>query len=138
MTKTLILMVEDNEHDVRLLREAVADAALAIDILPVVSCLEAVAFLERVGRFRNAGRPDLILVDLNLPMDNGAQLFAFLKKSDRHRTIPAVVYSSSSSESAVVARLPAEEFLAKPDGLEGFARVVDRLKEALHLPSGAT
>ncbi|MBA3709353.1 MAG: response regulator [Planctomycetes bacterium] len=136
MTKPQILMLEDNEHDVLLLREAAADSGFAVEIMAVGSCLDAVAFLERVGKYRNACKPDLILVDLNLPMDHGTQLLAFLKKSEPHRAIPALVYSSSSSEQELTARMPAEEFLLKPDNFEGFARVLDRLKESL--PAAAT
>ncbi len=121
--KPLILMVEDNELDVSLLREALNDASFDVDIVSVGTCFEAVTFLERAGKHRDARRPDAILIDLNLPMDSGDLLLAFLARTDHFRAIPAAAYSSAH------ARLAGDAvFLPKPDSFDRFDHVVDWLR----------
>jgi two-component system, chemotaxis family, response regulator Rcp1 len=131
--KPFILMVEDNPLDVTLLREAMRDSALDGEVGAVATCFEAVTLLERAGKHARARRPDAILIDLNLPMDDGTQLLAFLSRSDRHRAIPAAVYSSAPATGLAADTV----YLVKPATFAGFAPVLEWLREALRLAAAA-
>lgn len=93
-----ILLVEDNPGDVDLAREALQERSQGLEISVVSNGLEALSFLKREGKYKDAPRPDLILLDLNLPKLDGRQVLAQVKRDEGLKSIPVVVLTSSSAE----------------------------------------
>ncbi len=93
-----ILLVEDNPSDVRLLQEALKDLRLAHSLDVVSDGQEALDFLFRHGKYETARRPDLVLLDLNLPGKGGSEILAIVKERVETRRIPVVVFTSSSAQ----------------------------------------
>ncbi len=93
-----ILLVEDNPGDVRLTQEALTDGKVRNNMQVVEDGVEAVAFLRREGKYANASRPDLILLDLNLPKKDGREVLAEIKADEDLRRIPVVVLTTSKAE----------------------------------------
>jgi CheY-like chemotaxis protein len=121
-----VLLVEDSPGDVRLTREAFQDAKLHINLHVASDGVEAMAFLNREGKHSNAPRPDLILLDLNLPRKDGREVLEEIKKNPALMTIPVVILTTSASESDILQsyRLHANCYITKPVDLEGFLKVV--------------
>src|SRR5260370_14361064 len=93
-----VLLVEDNPGDVRLTREAFNEAHVTNHLNVVMDGLEAMDFLERRGRYSEAPRPDLILLDLNLPGKNGREVLETIKSDPRLRRIPVMILTSSKAD----------------------------------------
>ena len=121
-----VLLVEDSPGDVRLTREAFKDAKVHINLHVAADGAKAMAFLKREGEYANAPRPDLILLDLNLPKKDGREVLAEIKVDPALKTIPVVVLTTSSSEADILRsyQLHANCYITKPVGLEGFLTVV--------------
>ena len=121
-----VLLVEDSPGDVRLTREAFKDAKVHINLQVASDGARAMAFLKREGEYASAPRPDLILLDLNLPKKDGREVLAEIKEDPTLKTIPVVVLTTSSSEADVLRsyQLHANCYITKPVGLEGFLTVV--------------
>jgi chemotaxis family two-component system response regulator Rcp1 len=121
-----VLLVEDSPGDVRLTREAFKDAKVHINLHVASDGAKAMAFLKREGEYANAPRPDLVLLDLNLPKKDGREVLEEIKESPSLKTIPVVVLTTSSSEADVLRsyQLHANCYITKPVGLEGFLAVV--------------
>jgi chemotaxis family two-component system response regulator Rcp1 len=121
-----VLLVEDSPGDVRLTREAFKDAKVHINLHVASDGARAMAFLKREGEYASAPRPDLILLDLNLPKKDGREVLAEIKEDPTLKTIPVVVLTTSSSEADVLRsyQLHANCYITKPVGLEGFLTVV--------------
>src|SRR5262249_23582058 len=96
-----ILLIEDNPLDVRLTREAIGEARNKARLSTAADGAEGLAFLRREGRFAAAPRPDLILLDLNLPRMSGVEVLAAIKRDPALRNIPVVVLSTSQSENDI-------------------------------------
>ena len=128
--KIKILMVEDNPADVDLTRENLSASKILHELAVVVDGIEAMAFLRREGPWRDAPRPDLILLDLNLPRKDGREVLAELKDDESLRRIPVVVLTSSQAEEDVVRSydLQAAAYVTKPVDLEGFGRIVSGIE----------
>ena len=94
----VILLVEDNPGDVRLVQEALQHRGSANRLETVCDGVEALAYLRREGQYAQAARPDLILLDLNLPRVNGREVLAEIKKDERLRRIPVVILTASRAE----------------------------------------
>ena len=126
-----LLLVEDNEGDARLVREAMRDSKTRSTIHHVRDGVEAMAFLRRDGKYAKAPRPDLILLDLNLPGKDGREVLAELKEDRDLKRIPVVVLTVSSDEVDVLKtyNLHANCYVTKPTDLEQFVRVVDCIAE---------
>jgi len=120
-----ILLVEDNPGDVRLTQEALREGNLHNELQVARDGVEAMDLLAR-GRFANARRPDLILLDLNLPRKDGREVLAELKADKDLRRIPVVVLTTSRAEQDVAASydLHANCYIAKPVELDRFIEVV--------------
>lgn len=121
-----ILMVEDNPGDARLAIESLRDAKVNNTMHVVEDGVEAIAFLRREGQFNNSPRPDVILLDLNLPRKNGREVLAEIKGDpDLHR-IPVVILTSSQAEADIIASydLHANCYINKPVDLDQFIQVV--------------
>src|SRR6202046_2072460 len=93
-----VLLVEDSPGDVRLTQEAFREANRAIHLHVASDGVEAMAFLKREGTNANAPRPDLILLDLNLPRMDGREVLAEIKGDDNLKTIPTIILTTSESE----------------------------------------
>jgi chemotaxis family two-component system response regulator Rcp1 len=121
-----VLLVEDSPGDVRLTREAFKDAKVHIHLRVASDGAEAMAFLKREGEHANAPRPDLILLDLNLPKKDGREVLAEIKENPALRSIPVVILTTSASESDILRsyELHANCYITKPVGLDGFLEVV--------------
>ena len=126
-----ILLVEDNPGDVRLTKEALKEGRFANLINVAVDGFEAMAFLRREGKYANAPRPDLILLDLNLPKKNGREVLAEIKADSDLKRIPVVVLTSSQAEKDIVAtyNLHANCYITKPVDFEQFICVVRSIED---------
>jgi chemotaxis family two-component system response regulator Rcp1 len=126
-----ILLVEDNPGDVRLTKEALKDAKVRNHLNVVMDGAEAMAFLRRQGKHAAAVRPDLILLDLNLPKKNGREVLEEIKKDDSLQHIPVVILTTSQAEQDILEsyRLRANAYVTKPVDLEQFLKVVGLIEE---------
>ncbi len=130
-TGAQILLVEDNPGDVLPTREAFWHADPSIEVYVVSDGAEAMAFLRREGRNADAPRPDLILLDLNLPKMQGCEVLAQIKGDADLRTIPVAILTSSGSE-ADIARsyeLHANCYLNKPTEFDGFKSLMESITD---------
>ena len=121
-----VLLVEDSPGDVRLTQEAFKDAKVHINLHVASDGAKAIIFLRREGEHSNAPRPDLILLDLNLPKKDGREVLAKIKGDPGLKSIPVVILTTSSSEADILRsyQLHANCYITKPVGLEGFLTVV--------------
>jgi len=124
-----VLLVEDSPGDVRLTREALKDAKVHISLHVASDGIEAMAYLQSEGPYVNAIRPDLILLDLNLPRKDGRQVLKEIKESPTLRSIPVVILTTSSSEADILQSydLHANCYISKPVDLDGFLKVVQSI-----------
>lgn len=125
-----ILLVEDNPGDVRLTQEALKDARVNNTLTVIGDGIEALAFLNRNGRNKST-RPDLILLDLNLPKKSGLELLAEIKSDDELKIIPVIVLTTSTSQEDIIKSygLHANCYITKPVDLELFIRVVKSIND---------
>jgi two-component system response regulator len=121
-----ILLVEDSPGDVRLTQEAMRDAKVQNNLHVVSDGLEATSFLWRKGKHANALRPDLVLLDLNLPKKGGREVLEEIKKDPSLKSIPVVVLTTSAAEVDILRsyQLHANCYITKPVDLDQFLRVV--------------
>jgi chemotaxis family two-component system response regulator Rcp1 len=137
-----ILLVEDNPSDVRLVQEAFKDGKLRNNLSVVDDGEKALAFLKREGIYEEAPRPDLILLDLNLPRLNGREMLSQVKECPELRHIPIVVLTTSKSEEDILRsyELHANCYVTKPVDLDQFIRVVQSIEyfwlSIVKLPAG--
>lgn len=125
-----ILLVEDNPGDVRLVREALNHNKLANPLTVVEDGEEAMAALRTEGRFAGKARPDLVLLDLNLPRKDGREVLAEMKADPELKKIPVVVLTSSQSEADVLTsyELHANCYVVKPVALQDFVTVIRQIR----------
>lgn len=130
MSLVKILMVEDNPGDVRLTLEALKTSALRNDLRVVEDGEAALAYLRREGKYSGAPRPDLILLDLNLPRKNGREVLAEVKADERLRSIPVVILTTSKDEEDMLKtyNLHANCYISKPADLNQFSTVVKAIE----------
>ena len=126
-----ILLVEDNPADVRLTREALNSDRLWNNLSVTKDGVEAMAYLRRQGRFAAAPRPDLILLDLNLPKKDGREVLAEIKADPNLMRIPVVVLTTSDAEEDIVKTygLHANCYITKPVDLRQFMKVVKSIED---------
>jgi CheY-like chemotaxis protein len=126
-----VLLVEDSAGDARLTREAFKDAKVQSNLHVVVDGVDAMLFLKREAQFVDAPRPDLILLDLNLPRKDGREVLKEIKESQSLRVIPVIVLTTSASEEEVLRayQLHANCYITKPVDLPGFLKVVRSIDE---------
>jgi two-component system, chemotaxis family, response regulator Rcp1 len=125
-----ILLVEDNPGDARLTFEALREAKVRNEVMLVTDGEQAMDFLHRQGRFADAPKPDLILLDLNLPKKDGRAVLAEIKGHEMLRRIPVVILTTSQAEKDVFASydLHANCYISKPVALDEFMDVVRRIE----------
>jgi chemotaxis family two-component system response regulator Rcp1 len=121
-----VLLVEDNPGDVRLTQEAFRDVNRDIRLHLTADGVEAMAFLKREGAHADAPRPDLILLDLNLPRMDGRELLAYIKQDAELKMIPTVVLSNSDMQADVLIsyQLHANCYIRKPSQWDAFDGIV--------------
>ncbi len=121
-----ILLVEDSPSDTDLTIEALNEAKVRNHLSVVEDGVEALAFLRRQGKYADAPRPDLIMLDLNLPRKDGREVLAEIKADDQLRVIPVVVLTTSRAEQDVLRayQLNANCYITKPVDFEQFLKVV--------------
>jgi CheY-like chemotaxis protein len=126
-----VLLVEDSPGDVRLTQEAFRDANRSIRLHVASDGVEALAFLRKEGAHVHAPRPDIILLDLNLPKMDGREVLAHIKEDDSLKTIPTVILTTSDSEADIVKcyQLQANCYLSKPVQLEAFEALVKSIND---------
>jgi CheY-like chemotaxis protein len=126
-----ILLVEDNPGDVRLTQEAFKDGKVRNNLSVIMDGEEVLPFLRREGRHANAARPDMILLDLNLPKRNGREVLADLKNDPDLCCIPVVVLTTSKAEEDVhrAYALHANCYITKPVDLEQFLDAVRHIED---------
>jgi CheY-like chemotaxis protein len=137
-----ILLVEDSEGDVRLIKEALKDGKLNNQLFTVKDGMEAMEFLLKKGKFKNSIRPDIILLDLNLPKKDGREVLADIKSNELLKCIPVVVLTTSSAETDILQtyNLHANCYIVKPLDLDKFIGVVRSIESfwisIVTLPNG--
>jgi two-component system, chemotaxis family, response regulator Rcp1 len=126
-----VLLVEDSAGDVRLTQEAFREVNTAIDLQVVCDGVEAMALLRREGKHRLAPRPDLVLLDLNLPKMDGREVLAQIKQHPSLKAIPTIILTSSEAEADIIRsyQLHANCYLSKPVRLEEFESLVKSINE---------
>jgi chemotaxis family two-component system response regulator Rcp1 len=137
-----ILLVEDNPGDVRLVREAFSEVAAPYNISVVEDGMEAMGYLNREDQYTEVPRPDLIILDLNLPKKDGREVLREIKSDEVLKRIPVVILSASSEEEDILRsyNLHANCYIAKPVGLEQFIELIRYFEEfwlkVVTLPGG--
>lgn len=125
-----LLLVEDNPGDVRLTREALRECDVPYNLNVVPDGVEAVAFLRLEGKYADVPRPDVILLDLNLPKKDGREVLAVVKSDPDLKRIPVVVLTSSEAENDILRTydLHANCYVTKPVDLDQFIQVVQSIQ----------
>jgi CheY-like chemotaxis protein len=121
-----LLVVEDNEDDILLIDEAFADAKLMNVVQKVRDGEEALAYLRREGRYKDARRPGLVLLDINMPKKNGFEVLEAMKADPQLQALPVVMLTMSDREEDIVHSFTdgACSYVRKPMNVEQFARVI--------------
>ena len=137
-----ILLVEDNPGDVRLTVEALKEGKVRNDLHVASDGVEALDFLRNRGKFAKSPRPDLVLLDLNLPKKDGREVLAEIKTDEDLKRIPVVILTTSSAELDILKsyNLHANCFITKPIDLDQFMKVVRSIEDfwlvIVKLPNG--
>jgi CheY-like chemotaxis protein len=126
-----VLLVEDSPGDVRLTTEAFREVNQAVHLNVVADGVEAMAFLTQAGEYAGAPRPDLILLDLNLPRMDGREVLAQIKSDDNLKTIPTVILSTSEAAADIQKsyELQANCYLSKPVLFDAFDSLVKNIND---------
>ncbi len=125
-----ILLIDDNPGDVRLTREVLKGSKLINNIHVVEDGIEALAYLRKQGKFKNEPLPDLILLDLNLPIKDGRELLAEIKEDQHFRHIPVVVLTTSKAEADIVKSYESHAncYITKPVYMNQFIKTVKSIE----------
>jgi two-component system, chemotaxis family, response regulator Rcp1 len=126
-----VLLVEDSPGDVRLTQEAFHDANRSVRLHVASDGVEAMEFLRHQGAHSAAPRPDLILLDLNLPKMDGREVLARIKEDESLKTIPTIILTTSEAEADIAKsyRLQANCYLSKPVQLDQFETLVKSIND---------
>ena len=126
-----VLLIEDSPGDVRLTQEALWDANKLVHLHVAADGVEAMAFLKQEGSHARAPRPDLILLDLNLPRMDGREVLVLIKEDAQLKTIPTIILTTSAAESDIVKsyELRANCYLTKPVQLDAFEGIVKSIND---------
>ncbi len=129
-TSVDILLIEDNPGDVRLTREALKRGKVLANLNVAVDGNEAMDYLMKKGKFANVTRPDLIILDLNLPKKDGRQVLKEIKENESLARIPVVVLTTSRAEQDVVKsyELHANAYITKPLDLNQFMSIIGEIE----------
>jgi chemotaxis family two-component system response regulator Rcp1 len=124
-----VLLVDDNPADVDLTRDVLKRNQFPSNVHAVVDGIEATAFLQRQGKYKNAKRPDVVFLDLNLPGKDGRSVLAEVKSDPALRAIPIIIFSTSNAHKDIERsyELGANCYITKPGNLHGFVSTVGAL-----------
>lgn len=131
MKNAHILLVEDNEGDIVLTRDALESRAFVSLLTVVKNGKQALDFVFQEGDHSGAERPDLILLDVNLPLKNGHEVLQCLKNDDRYKQIPVIMLTTSSSERdiAISSKNHANCYITKPIEMDDYIAAMDTIEE---------
>ncbi len=126
-----VLLVEDSPGDVRLTEEALKEGKVRNNLNVVMDGVEAMAYLRREGRYASAIRPDIVLLDLNMPKKDGREVLAEMKSDHRLRRIPVVILTTSEAEQDILKTydLHANCYITKPVDLDQFISLVKSVED---------
>jgi len=126
-----ILLVEDDPGDVELTRETLNQSKIIIKLNVVNNGVDAIKYLRKESPYQNAERPDLILLDLNLPKKDGREVLKDIRSDENIKSIPVVILTTSEAEEDILKsyNLGANCFVTKPLGLKEFSKVVTALED---------
>jgi CheY-like chemotaxis protein len=126
-----VLLVEDNPGDAQLTRIALSDGKMCINLSLTEDGVDALAFLRKQGKYADAPRPDLILLDLNLPRKDGREVLADVKADPGLKRIPVVVLTTSQSDTDILQayELAANCFITKPVDFDQFVKIVQTIED---------
>ena len=126
-----VLLLEDEAADAYLVKVALKENKALVRLHHVLDGREGMGFLQKNGDYSNAPRPDLILLDLNMPGMNGYEFLTFVKSDDSFKSIPIVVLTTSDVESDIVCvyQLGAASYITKPTGMDSFISMIDKLSD---------
>jgi CheY-like chemotaxis protein len=126
-----VLLVEDNPGDAQLTRIALSDGKMCINLSLTEDGVDALAFLRKQGQYADAPRPDLILLDLNLPRKDGREVLADIKADPGLKRIPVVVLTTSQSDTDILQayELAANCFITKPVDFDQFVKIVQTIED---------
>jgi len=136
-----ILLVEDNPGDVRLTQEALKESDVKSNLYSVMDGADAIKYLTKEGEYANVKKPDLILLDLNLPKKDGKEVLSLIKSDEDLKLIPVVVLTTSNAESDIFKTydLHANCYITKPVDFNHFIQVIKSIEEfwlnVVRLPS---
>lgn len=137
-----ILLVEDNPAHVKLTRNALTSMKIANTVAVAQDGVEALHYLRKEGKYADAHRPDLVLLDLNLPKKNGKELLAEIKQDDRLKRIPVIILTTSEEELDIMTAYDsyANGYITKPVDIDGFIEIVRSIEHfwftIVKLPQG--
>lgn len=137
-----ILLIEDNPGDVRLTIEALKECKILNNLHVAVDGIEAMSYLNREGKFKDDSRPDLIILDLNLPKKDGREVLREIKEDDSLKKIPVVILTTSEAEQDILKsyELHANCYITKPVSMNQFIKIVKSVSYfwfyIVTLPSG--
>lgn len=126
-----ILLVEDNPGDVRLTEEALKEGKVLNSMHVAKDGIEALSFLHKEGKYADAVRPDLILLDLNMPKKDGREVLAEIKHDEKLRRIPVVILTTSEAEEDIVKTYDSHAncYITKPVDLDQFIKVIKSIED---------
>ena len=125
-----VLLVEDDPGDVDLTLEVMNSAKIKINLNVVDDGLKAMEYLRKTGDYADSVRPDLIMLDLNMPKKDGREVLQEIKKDEKLKSIPVVILTTSDADEDIIKSytLGASCYITKPVGLEQFAKVVESIE----------
>lgn len=126
-----ILLVEDNEGDILLTTEALSEGKIINEVSIARDGEEAIDFLNQQGAFSNATKPDLILLDVNLPKKNGHEVLDYIKSTNHLKHIPVIILTTSSSQKDILHayRNYANAYITKPVDVNDFIKIISTIEE---------
>lgn len=126
-----VLLVEDSEADAVMVEESLQDSKLKVNLHIVEDGIDALEFLNKRGKYKEVGTPDIIILDLNLPRKDGREVLEEIKADEHLRFIPVVVLTTSSDEADIYRsyNLHANCYITKPLDFEQFAKIVASIED---------
>jgi len=126
-----ILLVEDNPGDIRLTEEALREGRVSNNLHKVENGVEAMAFLRRRGKYADAAHPDLVLLDLNLPLKDGREVLEEIKSDEQLKRIPVIVLTTSSAEVDILHTYDnhGNAYITKPIDLDQFVKAIKAIED---------
>lgn len=126
----VVMLVEDNPRDVRLVKEALSERSFKCELQTAGDGEQALRMLRREGQYASLPLPDLVLLDINLPIVNGIEVLEAVKQDPQLRTIPVLILSTSSADTDVMRcyELHANSYLVKPADFDDFSRMIGEVQ----------